>query len=207
MDVPQRRLRAGDSDRDHTLTIIQRAYEAGRLDLDEMRERQEKALKSKFTDELPALVSDLPEGGELQLRDPSEVAPTAPSFEALPATGPANGGFTVAIMSGRDILVEPGTRDIGCFAWWGGHNYDLTQAMGPGRIVTMSLSAIMGGCDVYVPPGVRVIDQSIAIMAANDISTEAQGDGSNGTVVLEGFLWWAGNSVKLRQTQSAPLRH
>ncbi|MBB1509913.1 DUF1707 domain-containing protein [Tessaracoccus sp. MC1756] len=195
MDV--QRLRAGDADRDHTLTIIQRAYEAGRLDLDEMRERQEKALKSVFTDELPALVADLPEGSDLMMQQ-DQMAPRASHYEALPATAQGDGGFTVAIMSGRDVLVEPGTRDVGCLAFWGGNNYDLTQAMGPGRIVTLTLNAIMGGCNVYVPPGVRVIDQSVAIMAGNDIHPEAQGDGSNGTVVLKGLLWWGGNDVKLR---------
>ncbi|MCG6568276.1 DUF1707 domain-containing protein [Tessaracoccus sp. ZS01] len=196
MDV--QRLRAGDADRDHTLTIIQRAYEAGRLDLDEMRERQEKALKAVFTDELPALVADLPEGSDLMLQQ-DQMGPLPPHHEALPATAQGDGGFTVAIMSGRDILVEPGTRDVGCLAFWGGNNYDLTKAMGPGRIVTLTLNAIMGGCVVYVPPGVRVIDQSVAIMAGNDIHADAQGDGSNGTVVLKGLLFWGGNDVKLRK--------
>lgn len=198
-NLPQQRLRAGDSDRDEVLTVIQRAYEAGRLELDEMRERQEKALRSRYVDELPALVADLPEGTDLATRGPGLPAPGRAPVDALPATGPADGGYTVAIMSGRDILVEPGTRDIGCFAWWGGHNYDLTQAMGPGRIVTLTINAIMGGCTVYVPPGVRVVDRSTAIMAGNDIESGAQGDGSNGTVVLEGFLFWAGSEVKLRQ--------
>lgn len=197
-DLPERRFRAGDSDRDQVLTIIQRAYEAGRLDLDEMRDRQEKALKSRYTDELPALVADLPEGSELA-QTPSELAALRPHYETLPATAAGDGGFSVAIMSGADILVEPGTRELSSLAFWGGNNYDLTRAMGQGRIVTLTLNAIMGGNDVYVPPGVRVIDQSVAIMAGNDIESGAQGDGSNGTVVLKGLLWWGGNSVKLRQ--------
>lgn len=87
-DLPERRLRAGDADRDHALTIIQRAYEAGRLDLDEMRERQEKALKSKFTDELPALVADLPEGSELQLRAPSTSPTWGPMSRCRPPARP-----------------------------------------------------------------------------------------------------------------------
>lgn len=195
-EVPQHRLRAGDSDRDHVLGIIQSAYEAGRLDLDEMRERQDKALRAKFTDELPALVKDLPEGHELSTAEPHLLTPTGPRHRALPATAPANGGAHVAIMSGRDVTVEPGTEELSCLAFWGGNNYDLTQAMGPGRRVTLTLHAIMGGCNVYVPEGVRVIDESIAIMAGNGIDAAAQGDGSNGTVVLKGLLWWGGNDVK-----------
>lgn len=52
---------------------------------------------------------------------------------------------------------------------------------------------------MFVPEGVRVIDQSVAIMAGNDIKRRAQGDGSNGTLVLKGFLWWGGNDVKLAE--------
>lgn len=197
-DLPERRLRAGDTDRDHVLAIVQAAYEAGRLDLDEMRDRQEKALKSKYTDELPSLVADLPEGAELMTRGAADVAFAGADYEALPATAPGDGGFTAAIMSGTDITVEPGTRDIGCLSFWGGNDYDLTRAMGPGRIVTMTLHSIMGGCNVYVPPGVRVIDQSISIMGGNGIKPKAQGDGSNGTVVIKGLQFWGGNDVKLR---------
>ena len=33
-------------------------------------------------------------------------------------------------------------------------------------------------------------------MAGNDIKPDAQGDGSNGTLVLTGFLFWGGNTVR-----------
>ena len=197
-NLPEHRMRAGDAERDLALTALQRAYEAGRLDLDEMRERQEKALKAKFTDELPALVVDLPERAMLE---------TGPQFEpalrphaGVPETAPADGGFTASIMSGGDILVESGVRELTNLAFWGGNNYDLTEAMGPGRIVTLTLHAIMGGNNVYVPDGVRVIDRSVAIMAGNEIKRRAQGDGSNGTLVIQGFLWWGGNEVDLADT-------
>lgn len=207
-NLPEHRMRAGDAERDRALTAIQKAYEAGRLDLDEMRDRQEKALKSKYTDELPALVADLPERAMLEF-DPY-AAPgyggagypdVATHLTGLPETAPAEAGATVSIMSGRDIVVESGTRHLTNFAWWGGNNYDLSDAMGPGRIVTLTLHAIMGGNNIYVPDGVRVIDRSVAIMAGNDIKRRAQGDGSNGTLVIEGFLWWAGNDVDLADDQ------
>lgn len=188
-------MRAGDSDRDQVLTVVQRAYEAGRLDLEELRDRQEKALNARFTDELPALVSDLPEGAALAV--PND-APVAPRPNDLPDTGLSDAGFGVSFMSGRDVTLQRGTREFANLAFWGGNNIDLTSAMGPGRIVTLTLHAIMGGSDVFVPEGVRVIDQSVAIMAGNGIAAEAQGDGSNGTLVLRGFLWWGGNDVKLR---------
>lgn len=206
---PVRRLRAGDADRQRVVSVIERAHAAGRLTADEMTERRERAARSVYLDELPDLLDDLPEheGWTLlpAVPGPSAHLPVVPSattlpvarYDALPATAPPDAGFTVTVMSGRDVTLEPGTTELGNFAWWGGNHYNLTRAMGPGRTVTLNLSAVMAGSDILVPRGVRVVDQSIAIMAGNEIDPTAQGDGSNGTLVIKGFLWWAGNSVKL----------
>ncbi len=192
-NLPEQRLRAGDAERDRALNALQRAYEAGRLDLEEMHERQEKTLRVVYTDELPGLLADLPEAADLvsPMTPPAPVAPRVGDLPVIEQPG------TLTIMSGKKVVVTPGTRSVSDFAWWGGNTYDLTQAMGPGRIVTLRLTAIMAGHDIRVPRGVRVLDQSMAIMAGSDVDTNAQGDGSNGTLVIEGFLFWAGHSVKL----------
>ena len=191
--VPSKRLRAGDADRDAVLQILQQAHAEGRLSVEELGERQDRALQARFTDEFDDLVEDLPEGRELVAGGGSRVTPR-PS--APPATGPAE-RTTWSIMSGRDVVIEPGTRRYVNFAWWAGDDIDLTHAMGPGVVITLELHAIMAGHDIHVPEGVRVVDDSLAIMAGNDIDRQAQGDGSNGTVIIKGFLWWAGHDVKL----------
>lgn len=212
-DDPARRLRAGDDDRDRVLQVVQRAHDAGRLTRDELAERQDLARGAVYLDELPELLSDLPEHEGWPLLPSSSnpdnlpaVRPTdrpthsvepAAGHTALPATAPPNAGFSVSVMSGRDVSLEPGTTELSNFAWWGGNNYDLTRALGPHRTVTLTLSAVMAGNEIYVPRDVRVIDQSVAIMAGNTIEASAQGDGSNGTLVIKGFLWWAGNTVAL----------
>lgn len=194
-NLPERRLRAGDAERDQILTVVQQAYEAGRLDLAEMKERQDLALRAVYVDELSGLVHDLPEGHALA--PVAHPAPMAAHPGALPETAHADAGFSVSVMSGRNIRLESGIRALHNFAWWGGNTYDLSDAMGPGRIVTLTLDAVMAGSDIFVPAGVRVVDQSLAIMAGNEIAADAMGDGSNGTLVIKGFLWWAGNDVKL----------
>ncbi|HIT76169.1 MAG TPA: DUF1707 domain-containing protein [Candidatus Avipropionibacterium avicola] len=211
-DQPARRLRAGHDDRGRVLDAIQRAHDDGRLTDDELSERRNRAARAVYVDELPELLDDLPEYEGWQQLPPTNnalVVPADPTLdaagartpvprrEALPATAEPDAGFSVTVMSGRDVALEPGTTDLANFAWWGGNNYDLTRAMGPGRTVTLSLSAVMAGSDIRVPSGVRVIDRSIAIMAGNEVSAGAQGDGSNGTLILKGFLWWAGNTVEL----------
>lgn len=186
-EIPRNRYRAGDADRDRVLNALQEAYSEGRLDLAEMQERQERVLRSRYLDELPLVVEDLPQSSLIQAQ---------PAARPQPAVPEAKGGFSLAIMSGRSIRVARGTRTMSGFAWWGGNEIDLTDAMGPGSVVTLTLHAVMGGNTIRVPEGVRVVDQSLAIMAGNDVK-EAQGDGSNGTLVLKGFLFWAGNDVKL----------
>lgn len=185
-------MRAGDRERDELLSTLEQAYAAGRLELDELTERQSKALRVRYTDEIAEIVADLPEG--IGLTDPSAVVPQPP-----PSGGPAAAsyGTSVSIMSGKDIMLPAGTRHMSDFAFWGGNEIDVSEAMGPGRVVTLELHAIMGGNNVWVPEGVRVIDESVAIMAGNEVKKGAQGDGSNGTLVLKGFLFWGGSEVKL----------
>ncbi len=196
--APRKRLRAGDADRDAVLQVLQQAHAEGRLSLEEMGERQDHVLRAKYLDQFADVVDDLPEGRDLVSADSGELAARRPA--GPPARG-APERTTVTFMSGRDITIEPGTKHYTNFAWWGGDNIDLTTAMGPGVVVTLELHAIMAGHDIYVPEGVRVVDESIAIMAGNDTDRAARGDGSNGTLILKGFLWWAGHDVKLGATR------
>lgn len=195
---PRKRLRAGDVDRDAILNVLQQAHAEGRLSVEELGERQDQALRATYTDQFDDLVEDLPGGRELVAGVASGVAPRPATH--LPATGVPE-RTTWSIMSGRMVAVAPGTRHYRNFAWWGGDDIDLTEAMGPGAVVTLELHAVMAGHNIYVPEGVRVVDDSMAIMAGNDVDRAAQGDGSNGTLVLKGFLWWAGHDVKLGSAQ------
>lgn len=192
-DVPSKRFRASDDDRDAVLTILQQAYAAGRITVDELAERQEAALGAKYLDVLPDLVEDLPEGSALAVRPGN--TPAARPGTPLPAASPE--ATTLTFMSGKDVDLAPGTTLYRNFAWWGGDTINVVDAMGPGVVLTLELHCIMAGHDILVPEGVRVIDESLAIMAGNDIAKDARGDGSNGTLILKGFLWWAGSDVKL----------
>lgn len=198
--APRKRLRASDDDRDAILRVLQQAHAAGRLSVDELHERQEVALEAKFLDQLPDLIDDLPEG--------SDLLPTAPTEFAVPASRPMTPppaavspeAVTITFMTGKDVDVRPGTSVYRNFAWWGGDDIHVGEAMGPGVVLTLELHCIMAGHNIYVPEGVRVIDESIAIMAGNDVDKEARGDGSNGTLIIKGFLWWAGSDVKLQKS-------
>ncbi len=196
-DAP--RLRAGDADRDRILAILTDAHAAGRLDADELAERQDLALAARFSDDLDLLVVDLPEAGSSALPVPSSYQSNshqpAPANLPVPVGEPTVNVFSV--MSGKDLRPAPGTRELRGLQWWGGDNIDLSDCMGPGVVVVVELVAVMAGSTILVPPGVRVVDQTFNVMAGNSVKRKAQGDGSNGTLVLKGFSWWAGHDVKL----------
>ena len=194
--VPHKRLRAGDADRDSALTALQRAHAEGRLTVEELGERQDAALQARFTDELGGLLDDLPEGVELATRPGSAL--WRPPSAAAPTVGGESPSFTFTVMTGREIDVAPGTALYRNFAWWGGDVMDLRSVMGPGVVVVLELHAVMGGHTIHVPRGVRVLDESNRLlMSTNDVEPAAQGDGSNGTLVLRGTQILSGSAVRL----------
>lgn len=200
MSEPQSpmRMRASDADRDGVLAVLQDAHAAGRLTLEDLAERQERALRATYTDELPTLVADLPEGRSLH--GAGLAVPAAGRVPARP--GPVRPAtWSATVMTGREIELEAGAEGVKDIAWWGGNDIFLRDALGPGVTLTLELHAIMGGHTIYVPEGVRVVDESFAVMAGNDVKKGARGDGSNGTVVLRGFLFWGGSTVKLDKRQ------
>ncbi|GAB3813480.1 hypothetical protein GCM10028820_08280 [Tessaracoccus terricola] len=197
--VPRKRVRASDEERDAVLTVLQQAHAAGRLSVEELGERQDLALQIRYLDEVTDLVDDLPEGSHLL---PAAVAGDAPTVRPNVPPPAASSPETVSltVMAGKSVDIAPGTTLYRNFAWWGGDDIHLGEAMGPGVVVTLELHCIMAGHNIYVPEGVRVIDESLAIMAGNDVDSQAKGDGSNGTLVIKGFLWWAGSDVKLQKS-------
>lgn len=192
VNLPGRRIRAGDSDRDSALAVLQDAHVAGRLTVEELLERQERVLKAVYTDELPEICEDLPEWRPLGVA----LAPHGATGGVPVATGNP-GTWSATILSGKDTQLAPGTSGLRNIAVMGGDDIHLGGAMGPGAVVTIEVYAVMGGHDIYVPAGVRVIDESQAFLGGNSVKKAARGDGSNGTLVLRGFSLMGGNSVKL----------
>jgi hypothetical protein len=80
VDAPD--LRAGDEDRDRTITLIREAYAEGRLDTEEFQFRMTTAQQSRTYGELAALVSDLPVAAPVA---PVPSAASVPSTAAQPS--------------------------------------------------------------------------------------------------------------------------
>ena len=192
---PRVQMRIGDAERDAVLGVLQNAYGEGQLTLEEFDERQQNCLRARYIDDLSALVVDLPGGAGWH----HAVTRPANPASAPVATRGAAVRNEIAFMSGKVIHLDARTPAVTSFALWGGNEIRTEAVMGPGVEIELSLSSIMGGHSVYVPERVRVIDQSVNIMAGVDVSEKADGDGSNGTLIIKGFNFWGGTSVLLRE--------
>lgn len=182
-------MRAGDADRDATLAVIQDAFVNGRLTASETSERQDLALTSQYTDELYPIVADLPEARLL----PAQLNVVGPRTQPFPADAQPR----YAILASKTFDLEPGQTSLRDVLVMSGDTIHTRHAFGPGVTITIHVDAIMGGHTIYVPAGVKILDHSESILGGNDVSKQAKGDGSTGTLILSGTLFMAGNHIKL----------
>ncbi len=150
-------------------------------------------MAARYREDLALVVSDLPEGQSWMAVSPQPPA-TSTAYPVVSSESTASSDF--AFMSGKDLYFDANCRQFSSFAMWGGHNIHLAAALGPGTVVELQLSSVMGGYNVYVPEGVNVIDKTTCIMAGVNTDRKARGDGSQGTLVLRGFHLMGGVNVK-----------
>ncbi|GAA1585947.1 DUF1707 domain-containing protein [Kribbella karoonensis] len=65
-DVPAKRVRIGDAERDQAVAMLSEHFVAGRLTQEEFEERSERATKARYADEFDVLFDELPRSAALQ---------------------------------------------------------------------------------------------------------------------------------------------
>lgn len=66
-DVPRKRVRIGDAERDQAVAVLSDHFVAGRLTQAEFEERSEVVTRARYADDLDPLFDDLPSSNELQV--------------------------------------------------------------------------------------------------------------------------------------------
>jgi hypothetical protein len=141
-------LRVSDADREATVARLRVAGGEGRLTLEELAERVERADAARTRGELEALTADLP--------------------HAITTTAePPPRSWIVAIMGGaaRKGRWRPARRTY-VLTVMGGAELDLREAELAAEM-TITAVAIMGGVGITVPEGVAVELGGFALMGAN----------------------------------------
>jgi Domain of unknown function (DUF1707)/Cell wall-active antibiotics response 4TMS YvqF len=145
-------LRASDAERERTVDLLRGHAADGRLTMEELGGRVERAYKARTRVELEEVVRDLPAEG-------------APAPSRRKATH-----FLLSIWGGGD---RKGRWRLGsrltAIAFMGGGDLDLRRAELDGDEITITVVAIMGGYDLYVPDTIDVDLDDVAIMGGNDL--------------------------------------
>jgi Domain of unknown function (DUF1707) len=175
--IQHRELRAADADRERVAGLLRQAAAEGRLQLDELDERLSQVYAAKTYGELEPLLRDIP------------------GTSAGPAPPVSRGG--VAVMSEFKRLGRWSVpRLFTGFAFWGGGKIDLREAVFTEPTVKIRAFAIMGGIDVIVAEDANVHVTGFGIMGGFDHGATGSGVPGSPTIVVTGFAFWGGVTVK-----------
>lgn len=183
--------------RQRTVEALCEHFANDAIPVEEFERRVEAAHKATSSDELKALLRDLP-GGNL----PAPAGPfAAPSPRARPMAAVHSKAqeFVVAIMGGaaRKGRWNPARRNF-AFALMGGCDLDFREAALPPGVTEVQVFAVMGGVDIVVPPGVNVESHGIGIMGGFGDVGGHEYDASAPTLRIAGLAVMGGVDINVR---------
>lgn len=176
-------IRASDHEREAVVARLRTAAGEGRLALDELADRLERALSASTRAQLEQLTTDLPE----------QSVPAPPDGKAR--------RWIVGIMGGG---THRGRWEIAARCTvvnlMGGADLDLTDAIVHGSETEIRVFSLMGGSDIVVPEGVHVALSGFAFMGGNDLKAENAHPPPPGAPVLRvrAYSIMGGTDVKQR---------
>ena len=163
-DIAQR---ASDADRDHVATVLAEALATGRLTSVEHADRLEATYTAVTVGDLVPLTRDLP-----------GVA-AAPGPAATNEQHEIAAVFSKVIRGGRWVA----GRHTVLRSSFGALIVDLSDAVLPGREVTLELNSFCGKLIVRVPDNARVYDEGSALFSKRHISGGEEGGDPNGPLI------------------------
>lgn len=220
--VPRPLRSAIRAEREQVIARLQDAVAADHLELDELEERLDLAMKARSSADLKVLVADLPDA------PPSAVTTRVVESYALVATPvqaptalPAPHPTAVAVLEPEPIAmttifsghtlrgrrVMP--REVKVRAIFGGADLDLREATFLPGTTTVRCSAIFGGVNITVPPHVRIECLGAGIFGgfdADDRESDDTVDEADMPVLrIVGKAIFGGVSAERKQSRQARL--
>ncbi|MFI6744071.1 DUF1707 domain-containing protein [Nonomuraea sp. NPDC050451] len=152
--------RASDADRDRVAAVLSEALATGRLTSVEHADRLDVAYAAKTVGELVPLTRDLPEVS-------ASGVPAAIEQQVIDSK------FSKIIRKGRWVA----SRNTRLSARFGALIIDLSDAVLPGREITIEADAWFSKLIVRVPDNAHVIDEGSSIFGKRDVTGGSQADG------------------------------
>lgn len=156
-------LRASDADRDRVAAVLGEALATGRLTSLEHADRLEAAYSAKTVGELAPITRDLPQAA-------GATAPATVGEQTVTAV------FSKVIRKGRWVA----SRHTNLSATFAALIVDLSEAVLPGREITVAVNSYAAKLIIRVPDNAQVIDEVGALFAKRQVSG---GHGSDGPVI------------------------
>jgi hypothetical protein len=153
-------LRASDTDRDRVAAVLSEALATGRLTSVELADRLDLAYSAKTVGELVPLTRDLPDVSASNV-------PATVERQAIDST------FSKIVRKGRWVA----SRHTRLTVRFGALIIDLSDAVLPGREITLETSAWFGKVIVRVPDDARVIDEGGSMFGKRSVTGGSQEDG------------------------------
>ncbi|MEV4288127.1 DUF1707 domain-containing protein [Nonomuraea bangladeshensis] len=145
-----RELRAGDRDRERVAELLRAAVAEGRITLEELHERVDRAYAARTLGDLDGVVADLP----------------VPGVPSRPAPSEVGGGLELHTVGGR--VEQAGRWTVPAYisaraGRWGKARIDFTRAECPHRevVLDVEITSWFGDIVVVVPRGWRVRDEDV----------------------------------------------
>jgi hypothetical protein len=165
-DEAQLEMRASDADRDQAAAVLSGALATGRLTTAEHTDRLDAVYAAKTLGDLVPLTRDLPADAADPRVETGERAVVAARFSKL-------------IRSGRWVA----GRHTRLTARFGALIVNLTDAVLPGREITLEVDAFCGKVIIVVPEGAHVIDEGGALFAKRAVYGREKGSAEDGPVI------------------------
>ncbi|MFC0554638.1 DUF1707 domain-containing protein [Planotetraspora thailandica] len=152
--------RASDADRDRVAGMLGEALATGRLTSTEHADRLDAAYAAVTLGDLVPLTTDLPVGARAAANPTAEKQQVAAVFSKVIRRGRWVAGRHTELRSTFGALIV-----------------DLSDAVIPGREVTLELNSLCGKLIVTVPHDAHVIDEGSALFAKRAVTGGKEGDG------------------------------
>jgi hypothetical protein len=156
-------LRVSDADRERIAERLRDAAGEGRLTIEELDERLDRAYKARTASDLAELTTDLP-----------ATAATGGTGVARPG-GAKQRRWLISVWGGGNLRGRwRAGRHLNAVSVMSGGDIDLRDAELESGELTITAIAVMGGIDVIVPAGVDAELSGFALMGGNDCKVPSQ---------------------------------
>jgi len=171
------------------------------LEIEDFERRLDLAHAAKSSDDLTALLTDLPGANLPATRDGDQAPAPNPGYSIASPAQVKDSGVVVAIMGGssRRGYWQPARKNY-AIAVLGGTELDFREAaLAPG-VTEVQVWTMWGGVEIIVPPGVNVESHGIALLGGFDHSGTAEGipDPMAPTIRITGVALMAGVEITVR---------